>query len=267
VAARIRAKLIVVRLTVLGCAGSAPGPNTAASGYLIEAGVTRLVVDLGNGTLAVLQGLCDPFALDAVLFSHLHPDHCADFSALTVLRRYHPTPSRDPGVYRLPVHGPSDAPGRFAAAYAPNVAEMAVTDLSDVYDFHPYEGSPTTVGELTVTAAQVAHPCEAYGLRFEHGGRSLCYTGDSGPCDALVTLAGGVDTLLSEASWTHTADRPPDLHLSGRQAGELAAKAGVGRLILTHIPLWTDRDAVLAEARAAFPGEVLLARQGAEYQI
>jgi ribonuclease BN (tRNA processing enzyme) len=256
-----------VRLTVLGCAGSAPGPDTATSGYLIEAGVTRLVVDLGYGTLAVLQTLCDPFALDALLFSHLHPDHCADFSALTVLRRYHPAPPRDPTLHPLPVHGPADAPGRFAAAYAPNVAEMAVTDLSDVYDFHPYEGSPAPVGELTVTTAQVAHPCEAYGLRFEHEGRSLCYTGDSGPCDALATLADGVDTLLAEASWTHAADRTPDLHLSGRQAGELAAKAGVGRLILTHVPPWTDRDAVLAEARAAFPGEVELAEPRASYDV
>lgn len=266
-ATRTRVKLIDVRLTVLGCAGSAPGPNTAASGYLIEAGATRLVVDLGNGTLAVLQALCDPFALDAVLFSHLHPDHCADFSALTVLRRYHPSPSRDPRTHRLPVHGPSDAPSRFAAAYAPNVAELAVTDLSDVYSFHPFQDEPALVGELTVTATRVAHPCEAYGLRFEHGGRSLCYTGDSGPCDALVTLADGVDTLLSEASWTHAADRPPDLHLSGRQAGELAAKAGVGRLILTHVPPWTDRDAVLAEAGAAFRGEVALAEPRASYRI
>ncbi len=170
-----------MRLTVLGCAGSAPGPNTASSGYLIEAGATRSVVDLGNGTLAELQAVLDPFALDALLFSHLHPDHCADFSALTVLRRYHPAPSRDPRAHRLPVHGPSDAPSRFAAAYAPNAAELAETDLSDVYSFHPFEAESALVGELTVTAARVAHPCEAYGLRFEHNGRSLCYTGDSGP--------------------------------------------------------------------------------------
>ncbi|HYS34755.1 MAG TPA: MBL fold metallo-hydrolase [Pseudonocardiaceae bacterium] len=256
-----------MRLTVLGCAGSAPGPNTAASGYLIEAGTTRVVVDLGNGTMAELQARCDPFALDAVLFSHLHPDHCADFSALTVLRRYHPAPPHDPRTHRLPVHGPSDAPSRFAAAYAPNVAELAETDLTDVYSFHPFGAEPVLVGELGVTAARVAHPCEAYGLRIEHGGRSLCYTGDSGPCDSLAALADGVDILLAEASWTHAADRPPDLHLSGRQAGELAAKAGVGRLILTHVPSWTDRTAVLAEARAAFPGEVALAEPRASYQV
>ncbi len=256
-----------MRLTVLGCSGSVPGPNAPASGYLIEAGAARLGVDLGNGTLAALQTYHDPFDLTALLFSHLHPDHCADFSALAVLRRYHPAPPYDPTVHRLPVHGPSDLATRFAAAYAPSAAEAAETDLSDVFAFTSYVDAPTEVAGCTVTPALVAHPCEAYGLRIERDGRSLCYTGDTGPCANLLRLADGVDTLLAEASWTDAPDRPVDLHLSGRQAGELAAKAGVGRLVLTHVQPWTDRDAVLAEARAAFPGDVELAEPGACYQV
>lgn len=265
-------------LTVLGCSGSVPGPHSAASGYLVEstdtaadsdtaADTARLVVDLGNGTLAELLGRRDAFAVDALLFSHLHPDHCADFGALTVLRRYHPAPPCDPRAHRLPVHGPSDAHARLAAAYAPNRTEAATTDLSDVYDFLPYTGDAQDVAGFTVTAALVDHPCEAYGLRIEHAGRSLCFTGDTGPCDALVRLADGVDTLLSEACWTDGPDRPAHLHLSGRQAGELATKAGVGRLVVTHVPPWTDKAAVFAEARAAFTGDVVLAEQGATYRI
>ncbi|HEX4705840.1 MAG TPA: MBL fold metallo-hydrolase [Pseudonocardiaceae bacterium] len=255
-------------LTVLGCAGSVPGPNAAASGYLIETGDrSGIAVDLGNGTLAALQAVRDPFTLDALLFSHLHPDHCADFSALTVLRKYHPAPPVDPRTHRLPVHAPSDAPTRFAAAYAPNATEAAETDLTDVYTFHPFDTEPAEIGGYRVTAARVAHPCEAYGLRIEHEGHTLCYTGDSGPCDALVTLADGVHTLLAEASWTHSPDRPPDMHLSGRQAGELATKAGVGRLVVTHVLPWADASAVLAEACAAFAGEVVLAEAGAAYQV
>jgi ribonuclease BN (tRNA processing enzyme) len=261
-----RVKLITVRLTVLGCVGSSPGPNAAASGYLVTAGDTRFTVDLGNGTLAALLAVCDPFMLDAVLFSHLHPDHCSDFSALTVLRRYHPAPSRDPRTHRLPVYGPSDSHARFIAAYAPNAAEAAETNLTDVFTFGSYE-TPVTIGPCRVTAARVAHPCEAYGVRIECEGRSLCYTGDTGPCDALLPLADGVDVLLSEASWTHAPDRPADLHLSGREAGELATAAGVGRLVLTHVLAWADSSAVLAEAKAAFAGEVTLAEAGAEYPI
>jgi ribonuclease BN (tRNA processing enzyme) len=256
-----------VLLTVLGCSGSVPGPNAPASGYLVEAADARLVIDLGNGTLAALQARHDPFDVDALLFSHLHPDHCADFSALTVLRRYHPAPPRDPRTHKLPVHCPSEAPQRLAAAYAPSKAELADTDLSDVFAFHPFTCEPTEIAGCTVTTAPVDHPCEAYGIRIERDGRSLCYTGDSAPCDALMRLADGVDTLLAEASWTDSPDRPPNLHMSGRQAGELAAKAGVGRLVVTHVQPWMDRTAVLAEASGAFPGPVALAEAGASYRI
>jgi ribonuclease BN (tRNA processing enzyme) len=256
-----------VRLTVLGCSGSVPGPAAPASGYLIEAADARLVVDLGNGTLAALRTYHDPFDLTALLFSHLHPDHCADFSALAVHRRYHPSPPYDPAERRLPVHGPSDLATRFAAAYAPSAAEVAETDLSDVFAFSVYPAAAADIAGFTVTAAAVAHPCEAYGLRIERDGRSLCYTGDTGPCANVLRLADGVDTLLAEASWTDSPDRPADLHLSGTQAGELAARAGVGRLVLTHVQPWTDSAAVLAEARAAFGGDVVLAEPGAVHQV
>jgi ribonuclease BN (tRNA processing enzyme) len=256
-----------VLLTVLGCSGSLPGPNAAASGYLVEAGDDVLAVDFGNGILAALQAARDPFQLDALLFSHLHPDHCADFSALAVLRRYHPAPPRDPRLHRLPVYGPSNSAVRFAHAYAPDEDEAERTDFSDIFAFHTFDTRPTRIAAFTVTPAVVDHPCEAYGMRIERDGRSLCYTGDSGPCEALVRLADNADTLLAEASWTDAPNRPLNLHMSGKQAGELAAKAGVRRLVVTHVPPWTDRNAVLAEAQRAFSGEVVLAEAGAEYQI
>lgn len=226
-----------------------------------------IVVDLGNGTLAALQSNHDPFALDALLFSHLHPDHCSDFSALTVLRRYHPAPPRDSVQHKLPVYGPAEAPRRFAAAYVPTAEEMETEDFGNVFTFHSYPTTPFTIAGFTVTATQVEHPCEAYALRIERNGRSLCYTGDSGPCEALERIAAGADTLLGEASWTDAPGRPPKLHLSGKQAGELAAKAGVGRLLVTHVPPWTNRDAVFAEALAAFPGKTELAKEGSTYRI
>jgi ribonuclease BN (tRNA processing enzyme) len=255
-----------VLLTVLGCSGSVPGPSSPASGYLIEAGGARIVVDLGNGTLGTLQQHADPLSLDALLLSHLHADHCADFSAFTVLRRYHPNPLVDPRATKLPVYAPVEAPSRFAAQYAPDAAELAETDLSDVWDFRAWPVEARING-IEVHPVRVAHPCEAYGLRLEHDGRTLAYTGDSGACPALTELADGADVLLAEASWTHAEDRPPDLHLSGREAGELAEAARVGRLILTHVPPWTDPDAVLEEAKAAYSGEVLLAEVSARYEI
>ncbi|MBV8931846.1 MAG: MBL fold metallo-hydrolase [Kutzneria sp.] len=256
-----------MKLTVLGCSGSVPGPGAPASGYLVEADGFRLVVDFGNGTLAALQTLCDPFDIDAVLFSHLHPDHCADFAALAVFRWYHPAPPYDPRRRRLAVHGPSDTADRLAAAYAPNESERASTDLSEVFEFHSFGEPAVRIGPLVVTAARVAHPCEAYGIRLEHDGRTMAYTGDTGPCAAVTDLAAGTDLLLAEATWTDSADRPADMHLSGRQAGAAATDAGARQLVLTHVAPWTDRAAVLAEARMAFSGPVWLAEPGAGYEI
>jgi ribonuclease BN (tRNA processing enzyme) len=256
-----------VRLTVLGCSGSTPGPREPSSGYLLEAGDFALCVELGNGTLAELYAVRDPFTLDGLVFSHLHPDHCADFTALTVLRRWHPSPPVDPAVHRLPVYAPKEAPTRFAAADAPGQAELAEADLTDVYDFRPLTPGIQTIGPFTVTAAEVDHPCETYGFRFTHDGRTLAYTADTGVCDALDDLAAGADVLLGEASWTHSDDRPSGVHLSGRQLGELATRAGVGRLLVTHVAPWTDPQAVLAEARAAYAGETILVRRGGTYSV
>jgi ribonuclease BN (tRNA processing enzyme) len=260
-----------VRLIVLGGSGSGPGPLSPASGYLVEAGETRLALDLGNGAFGALQRHLDPFRLDAVALSHLHPDHCADVASLVVHRRYHPRRSAD--VAPLPVHAPEEAADRLAAAYAPSAAERAGTDLSDVLAFRALRhGRDAGVGEAVLRAAAVDHPCEAYALRVEHGGRSLVYSGDTGPCDGLVELAHGADVLLCEASWPHVVpgawtEPPPGVHLSGRQAGEHAAAAGVGRLLITHVPAWFDGPSLAAEARQAFVGPVELVAAGAAYTV
>lgn len=254
-------------LTVLGCSGSVPGPRAACSGYLVEADGFLLAVELGHGVLAEMQAVRDPLALDALLFSHLHPDHCADLAALTVLRRYRPSPPHAPRVRRLPVHAPREAPGRFVAAYSPDEAERGREDLSDVYDFRALTPSTIQIGPFEVTCAVAAHPCEAYSFRIVHGGRSLVYSGDSGPSPALDKLAKGADVLLAEASWTHAADRPRDLHMSGVDAGRLAQTAGTGRLLVTHVTPWTDPAAVLAEAATEYAGPAHLVVQGESFDI
>lgn len=254
-----------MRLTVLGCSGSMPGADSASAGYLVRADGFALGLDLGNGTLGAMQRHIDPLELDALALSHLHPDHCADVAALVVYRRYHPR--RPVPLAPMPLYGPSESATRLAAAYAPSASELAETDISDVFDVRALDGSTVHIGPFRVTAAPVAHPCEAYGLRVEWGGKSLVYTGDSGPCQSLVELAAGADLLLAEATWTHDDSRPPDLHLSGRQAGELATEANAGRLLLTHIAPWTDRAEILAEASDTFDGPVELAAPDQHYDL
>lgn len=256
-----------MRLTILGCAGSIPGPGTNASGYLLEADGFVLGLELGNGTVSTLQQLRDPFELDALLLSHLHPDHCADFAALTVIRRYHPVRPYPARPERLPVFGPPGTEQRLANLYAPNEQERAETDLNDVYSFAPLPLEPLSVGPFEVCAIEVCHPTPAYGVRISYGGTTFAYTGDTGICPSLEELASGVDVLLSEATWTDADDRPPGIHLSGVEAGELAARAGVGRLLVTHIAPWTDPKKIRAEVQTVYDGPTELVVQGATYQL
>jgi ribonuclease BN (tRNA processing enzyme) len=136
------------------------------------------------------------------------------------------------------------------------------------FDFHEWaDGSSYEIGPFAVTVARVAHPVACFAMRLEHAGRSLVYSGDTGVSDALVTLSQGADLLLCEASYVEGADNPPALHLTGKEAGEHAAKAGVDRLLLTHIPPWYDGAVALAEATPAFHGPVHLAQPGTTYEI
>ncbi|NLE82296.1 MAG: MBL fold metallo-hydrolase [Rhodococcus sp.] len=252
-----------MRITVLGCSGSVSGPDSPASGYLISAPDSPpVVVDFGPGVLGALQRYADPSEV-SVLLSHLHADHCLDLPGLLVWRRYHPTPPTGKAL----IYGPSDTATRIGVASAECGGE--VDDISDTIDLRTWsEREPVTIGGLTVEARRVFHPPEAYGFRFtDSAGRTLAYTGDTGMCDDVVDLARGVDVLLAEASWTDSPDRPVGIHLSGTEAGRVATMAGVGELLLTHIPPWTSREDVIAEAKAEYSGPVQAVSAGGVYTV
>jgi ribonuclease BN (tRNA processing enzyme) len=248
-----------VRLTVLGCSGSVPGPESPASAYLVEHDGFRLLLDLGSGALGALQRHADPAAVDAVVLSHLHPDHCLDLAPYVVWRRYG-TADRLP---RLPVLGPAGTHDRLAAAYDP----AARAGLRDVFAFAALMPGERELGPFRLRFERVVHPVETHAVRVEAGGRALAYSGDTAPSAGLVRLAEGADVLLCEASYLDGQPYPPSLHLSGREAGEHAAKAGVGRLLVTHVPPWVDRDRVGAEATAAFPGPTGLVSAGDRHEL
>jgi ribonuclease BN (tRNA processing enzyme) len=248
-----------MRLTVVGMAGSFPGPDSPASCYLVEHDGHRVVLDLGNGAIGALQRYADPYDIDAVVLSHLHADHCLDLTAYYVMRKYRPqgpAPS-------IPVLGPTGTADRMAAAYdLPD--EPGMTGEFDFRD-HLVEAE---VGPFRITTAPANHPVEAYAIRVEAGGRSLVFSGDTGPTDDLVELSRGADVALFEASFLSRYENlPPDLHLTATQAAEHATRAGVGRLVLTHLVPWTSQDETREEAAAVYAGDLQLASPGLVVEI
>lgn len=245
-----------MELTVVGCSGSVPGPDGPASCYLlthVEAGRTwRVLLDLGSGAFGALQRHTDPLALDAVVLSHLHPDHCLDLTALKVYRGHGPSSVEGD----LAVYAPAGAAERMGRAYGVEQAEaftgFAFHDLTD--------GEAFTVGPFTLTPYAVRHPVPAFGLRVDAGGTVLAYTGDTDSCPALVPLMAGADVVLSEAAFVEGRDEARGMHLTARRAAqavvEASAVAPVGRLLLTHLPPWNDPAVALAEAREVWDGPV-----------
>nr|WP_221474732.1 MBL fold metallo-hydrolase [Sphaerisporangium rubeum] len=250
----------MVKLTIVGCAGSFPGPDSPASCYLLEAEGFRLLLDFGNGALGVLQRHIGLYDVDAICLSHLHADHCLDLCTYHVVRTYSP----ERPLPRVPVYAPADAPRRLSAAYG--MSEEP--GLETAFAFEALRPATYAVGPFEVTTALMNHPVETYGFRVSHGGRSIAYSADTGECPDLVKLAAGADLLLCEASWPDRPDTPPDLHLNGRQAAEHAARAGVGTLVLTHLVPWFDPDVIHRDAtRGGFDGTLRLARSGEVYDL
>jgi ribonuclease BN (tRNA processing enzyme) len=248
-----------MRLTVLGCAGSFPGPESACSAYLVEAEGFRLLIDFGSGSLTALQRYAGLHAVDAIMLTHLHCDHMLDACAYVVVRRYAP----DGPLPALPVYAPAGAAERISAAYS---ADSEPVD--DVYTFYGLQPGTFPIGPFAVTVDRVNHPIETYGVRLEHGGRVLTYSSDTAPCEALLRLAQGADLFLCEASYLDGADNPPDLHLTGGEAGEAATKADVGKLLLTHlVPAWGSEASTVEAAAAAYAGPVEIVRPGARYDL
>jgi ribonuclease BN (tRNA processing enzyme) len=241
-------------LTIVGCSGSFPSPDSAASCYLFEADGFRLLVDLGNGALGPLQRYAGLDQIDAVVLSHLHADHCLDMCAYQVFRAYHPAGQLPP----IPVYGPAGAGPRLDRATG---VELSYS-MSAIFDFVALSPGTREIGPFRVVADHMNHPVETFGLRIEHGGRAIAYSADTGLSEPLVQLAKKADILICEASFPDLEDLPPDLHLTAAQAAEHAVRAQAGQLILTHLVPWTDRDHALESAAAIYPGPLALATSG-----
>jgi ribonuclease BN (tRNA processing enzyme) len=247
-----------VRLTVLGGCGAWPAAGQACSGYLVEHAGFRLLVDPGYATVPRLLALLPAERVDAVLVSHGHPDHCADLHPLLrarvlaadeppALPVYAPAGSLD-RVLALDRVPPEDRPGR----------------LEDGCRQHELTGGRRIhIGPFQVDGWALPHHVPNVGVRLTAGGRVLAYTGDTGPSPDLAALAAGADLVLAEATYPeHVEPRNAPYLSSARLAGENAARAGAGRLLLTHLWPGADPTAALAAAGRAYRGPVAVATGG-----
>ncbi|MFM8944990.1 MAG: MBL fold metallo-hydrolase [Actinomycetota bacterium] len=240
-----------MELIVLGSCGTWPGAGRAASGYVVRHDGHALWLDVGTGTLAALQRHTALAEVDAVLVSHEHVDHCIDLLPTYYAIAYGNL--RPPG---MPLYAPVGLTDRLRGAVGADYHEPLARsfDVTTVAD-----GAAHDIGPFRVTFLAMPHVgLPAFGFRVEAGGRTIAYTGDTGPGPEAIALARGADLFLAEAA-LQAGDAPFAWHLTAGQAGAAAAEAAAARLVLTHIR--PDRDPAISvrEAGTAYDGPIEVA--------
>ena len=266
---RARRRSCRVRLTVVGCSGSFPGPESPASCYLVEAD------DDGRPHLAgparPRQRRAGPAA--APRRPRATSTRCC-LATCTPTTSWTPAGSTSrgattrtaPSAPRCRCTAPSGTATRLVAGVRRGRRRRHRRHASTFAEWT--DGRPVTVGPLTVTPRPSTTRSRRTACGSSTGGRVLAYSGDTDACAGAGRAGQGARTCCSPRprSW-RAGTTVRGIHLTGRRAGEAAAAAGARRLVLTHIPAWTDPRRRLAEARGAYAGPVELARPGAVYEV
>ncbi len=236
---------------MLGSGTAVPSAERFPAGYLVEHADQKVLVDLGPGVLRRLAATDTGLeSIDAVLLTHFHTDHCADVAALLFALRSPRYAGRKPLTIRAAA-GLHDWLAHLTAAWRwlePQDYELRVEEIGP--------GS-FDIGALRVTAVRVEHTEQSLGYRFEAAGRSVAFSGDAVHCDGLVELAQNIDLFICDSACPGAAPQPG--HMIPAEAGQIAQRAGVKTLCLTHFYPECEGHDLVAEARAEFAGEVLMA--------
>lgn len=263
---------MTLTVTVLGASGTAPGPGTACSGYLVQSSTTNLWVDCGTGTLANLQHHVDIGAVDGIVCSHSHPDHWLELPVLANLLRY--------------VRNEPDA--AIPLLWTAETAELfgAVAGRSADGPFAPRtvdETSTARIGDIDLRFSRTDHPVETLAVRADFARRdgaspvetglsggdrvatSIAYSADTGAGWELTSLGEGIDLAVVEATLDESEADLGIPHLSAAQAGARAARAGVAGLLLTHLAPGADPARRIADAATTFSGPIAVATTHQRY--
>lgn len=254
-------------LTVLGGSAASIGTGQGCSGFLVSTDVSKVVLDLGPGTLLELRKHADFRTLDAIVLSHLHVDHMLDLIAMRFSLAYNPVkPDRKTPLWLPPdglafftrlgdVFDPEDEDGSF---------------FSDVFELNEFDPAGSLmIEELVVTFAPTVHfvPCWAIRVHPIDDSGDLVYTADTGPAADLSDFAREARIVIAEAATPALESGAVPFaargHLTAVEAAILARDAGASILTLTHMFEEHDASIALAEAAGIFSGEIVHALPGA----
>jgi ribonuclease Z len=251
----------------LGTGAAVPSLRRDTTSLVFVGSGDAVLVDCGGSPIQKLAlAAVDPGTLSHVVITHIHPDHAYGLPSLVqsllllgrreplaiACREEHVAPMRD----LLRLFGLLDRPEMFPLAWTGVPAREGV-DVATTPAFR-LTASPNSHGSMPNMAVRV-EPRER--------GRPVVYSSDTEPCEAVVALARGAHTLIHEATFSARGGGRVGAHSTAAEAGEIAARAGVERLILAHLdrPNHADAVALVEEARARFAAVVEVAEEFVPY--
>ena len=242
-------------LTVLGRYGTFPAEGGACSGYFIQAGSRRFLLDCGNGVLSRMQKYCRLDALDGIIISHLHDDHCGDLRILKYV------------IETKRAFQELDRPVRLFIPASPVETVQELNDPS-AYDItFINEDVILDFDDLKIEFAAMKHSIESYAVSIKIAKSHLVYSGDTLFNETLIAFAQDADLLLCESTFSHCDQRTNKApHMTAGEAGHIAMEAGVKKLLLTHYWFEEDIRSCLAEARQ-YHSSVIAAEEMKSYSI
>ncbi len=243
-----------MRVTILGSGTAIPVPGRFPAGALVQSEDNNIMVDIGPGVLRRLaEASVGLEQVHAVLLTHFHTDHTADLPALLFGLRNPRYAGRDP-LRVLAARGLEEFIEDLSNAWpwlTPKEYELRVEQVEPRETFQ--------LGTMKVTAVPIRHTAESLGYRIEDArGAVVAFSGDADVCDGLIEVSRNADLFVCDAAFPDS--QRTDGHLTPSLAGEAAEAAGVQTLCLTHFYPECDGHDLLAQARATFSGEVVLAQ-------
>lgn len=251
-----------MKLILIGTGDFRATAPIASAGYIVQTTSTTIKLDFGQGNLLNMAKVgIDWRTFDAILISHIHPDHVSDLTqylqALTVTNML--------GEYdgNIDIYGPHGFKD-----YFDYYRKSVITQWEVIPEIHELHEEEFTIGDIHIKTLPMDHNIDCAGYRLEANGKTICYTGDTGPNDNLTELAQNADILLAECANDDSTNDPSLKHLSPKQIAELVTQAKVKKVVLTH---YTTDQKVREQKRAAVAGaceaEVIAGQDLMEIQL
>jgi ribonuclease BN (tRNA processing enzyme) len=252
-----------ITLAVLGAGPAYTNrPGSSGAAYLLEADGSAVLLDLGQGSFPRLAAAIEPSSLDAVVISHLHPDHFIDLVALRHYLAYQFRPAR-----HVRVIAPLGLDERIDALHA---RPGFTAETLDVEAFAAGDGSDVRrIGPFVIEARGVVHTEDSHAFRVSVGeeASALVYSGDCGRAGDLAPLIRPGDTLLVEASFGVGPVPPDAFHLAAPEIAALVETTRPGRVLLTHIQMGFDPEAAADVVRKVTTAPVTVVEPGDRFAL